>query len=66
MVIAIITATKAEELKGLIFENEMLYNPGQLIDGSWYVSLPEAQYLSASEIYKLIDFVPIEIDESEM
>ncbi|KFC19363.1 hypothetical protein [Chryseobacterium sp. FH1] len=65
MVIAIISADKAHELKGKVFENEILYNPNQLEDGRWFISLPEAQYLNASDIVELFDFVRVD-DESEI
>lgn len=58
MVVAIIKSEKANELKGTIYQDGIFYNPVQLPDGRWYISFPEAQYLSASEIQKIEDFIP--------
>lgn len=64
MVVAIITAEKANELKGKEYLEGINFNPVQLNDGRWFISFPEAQYLSASDVVELFDFV--QVDESEI
>lgn len=65
MLVAKITAEKANELQGQEYQSGSLFSPVQDGDGNWIVSLVEAQYMSVSDI-EVIEYVPIQFDESEM
>ncbi|NGM63522.1 hypothetical protein G5B30_16555 [Sphingobacterium sp. SGG-5] len=58
MIVAIITADKAQELEGTEYTKGVLFNPVQMTDGRWFISLVEAQYLTTADIIELIDYVP--------
>jgi len=60
MIVAKISAEKAEELKGQEFEYSNLFNPVQDINDNWIVSLVEAQHLLLSDILEWIEFEPKE------
>lgn len=63
---AVITAEKATELQSVEFERGQNFNPIELPDGRFYISLIEAQYLSPDDIVDLIEYEPIvEDDEGE-
>ncbi|TDX84003.1 hypothetical protein [Epilithonimonas xixisoli] len=65
MLVAKITAEKASELVGQEYQSGAKFSPVQDNQGNWIVSLVEAQYMSISDI-EVIEFEPLEIDESEI
>jgi hypothetical protein len=65
MVVAIITEQKAQELKGKEFQSGIKYNPVQLPDSRYFISFPEAQYLSTDDIVEIMDYVAEVISEFE-
>lgn len=65
MLVAKITAEKASELIGQEYQSGAKFSPVQDGSGNWIVSLVEAQYLGIDDI-EVIEFEPIEIDESEI
>lgn len=58
MIVAIITEEKAEELQGQEYTQGVQFNPVQMEDGRWFISLVEAQYLTTGDIVGLLDYVP--------
>ena len=65
MLVAKITAQKANELIGQEYQSGAKFSPVQDNQGNWIVSLVEAQYLGIDDI-EVIEFQPIEIEESEI
>ena len=63
MIIAIISEEKVNEIKNTEYQSGMLYNPVQLEDSRWFISLIEAQYLTVEDIIDIIDYVPLQIEE---
>lgn len=61
MVVAIITQQKAEEIQGIEYADGVKFNP-QEINGKWFISLTEAQYLTTEDIVELWDYVQPEMD----
>lgn len=59
-----ISEAKALEIDGKEFQARSFFNPIQLEDGNYFISLVEAQYLS-SEDFIVFDYVPPKIDENE-
>ena len=65
MIVAIITQEKAEELQGQEYTSGVQFNPVQMADGRWFISLVEAQHLTTEDIIELWDYVQPEIGEYE-
>ena len=58
MIVAIITEEKAGELAGTEYAPGVQYNPVQMPDTRWFISLVEAQYLTVGDIVELLDYMP--------
>ena len=65
MLVAKITAEKANELVGQEYQSGAKFSPVQDNNGNWIASLVEAQYLGINDI-EVIEFEPVEIIESEI
>lgn len=62
MIVAQITAEKAEELQGKEFYKGQYYNPVELSIG-WVISLVEAQYLTVEDVVEFVDYEPEYVSE---
>ena len=62
MLVAKITAEKANELSGQEYQSGAKFSPVQDGNGNWIVSLFEAHYMSISEI-EVIEYIPNEESE---
>lgn len=64
MIIAIITAEKAEELRDQEYTKGVRYNPIELNEYESIISLVEAQYLPIYDIKRVEEFIqPLEEEE---
>jgi uncharacterized membrane protein len=54
MLVAKITAEKAQELTGKEFQQNWFFNPIEMNPGYWIVSLVEAQYLKLGD-FEVVD-----------
>lgn len=64
MIVAKITPDQAEELKGVQFVPDNLFNPVQDIEGNWIISLQELVYCSVdfANAVELIEYKPIFVE----
>lgn len=62
--VASVTEVKAEELRGQTMPNGVYYNPIQLPNELWIVSMVEAQYIPAEELI-LVDYYPVDGENLE-
>jgi hypothetical protein len=64
MIVAKITAEKANELKDIQFVEGNYFNPVQDINGNWIISLQELVYCSVefANSVELIEYEPIQFE----
>ena len=62
--VAKISASNAEILKDMEFEENSKFNPIQDANGNWVISMHEASFIDRNEIYiQIIEWVALIIEE---